>query len=57
MAEIASNLPPPPTDNPRALEKVREALRGLRYGTVTVIVQDGVVIQVERTERMRLART
>jgi len=57
MAEIASDLPPPPADNPRALAKVREALRGLRYGAVTVIVQDGVVVQVERTERMRLART
>lgn len=39
-----------------ALGKIRSALRGLRYGTVTAIVQDGVVVQVERTEKVRLER-
>ena len=39
-----------------ALERIREALQGLRFGTVTVIVQDGVVVQVDRTERLRLLR-
>ena len=39
-----------------ALDRVRDALRDLRYGTVTVIVQDGVVVQVDRTERLRLLR-
>ena len=29
---------------------------GLRYGEVTVVVQDGVVVQVERTEKVRIAR-
>jgi hypothetical protein len=35
---------------------VREALRGMQYGTVTLIVQDGLVIQVDRTEKKRLRR-
>jgi hypothetical protein len=39
-----------------ALERIRDALRGLRFGTVTVIVQDGFVVQVERTEKLRLVR-
>jgi hypothetical protein len=39
-----------------ALGKVRDALHGLRYGEVTVVVQDGVVVQVERTEKVRLSR-
>lgn len=39
-----------------ALEQIRQSLHGLRFGQVTVIVQDGVVIQVERTERKRLRR-
>lgn len=39
-----------------ALTKVRDALTGLRYGEVTVVVQDGVVVQVERTEKVRIAR-
>ena len=39
-----------------ALEQVRQALAGLRFGTISVIVQDGVVIQIERTERRRLRK-
>jgi hypothetical protein len=39
-----------------ALARVRDALHGLRYGVVTVVVQDGVVVQVERTEKVRLSR-
>ena len=41
-------------DGAAALERIREALRGLRYGTVTAVVQDGVIVQVERTEKVRL---
>ena len=36
------------------LDRISAALRGLRYGTVTAVVQDGVVVQVERTEKFRL---
>ena len=36
------------------LEQIREALAGLKFGVVTVIVQDGVVVQLERTEKHRL---
>ena len=39
-----------------ALNRIHDALRGLRFGTVSVIVQDGVVVQVERTEKLRLLR-
>jgi len=39
-----------------AVERIREALRGLRFGTVTAIVHEGVVVQVERTEKLRLVR-
>jgi hypothetical protein len=46
----------PTRDDPQALEHIRHALRGLRYGEVTVVVQDGVVVQVERLERKRLER-
>jgi hypothetical protein len=30
-----------------ALNQIRDSLRGLRFGSVNVIVQDGVVIQIE----------
>jgi hypothetical protein len=41
-------------DDAEALDRVRDALRGLRFGQVTIIVQDGVIVQVERTDKMRL---
>ncbi len=39
-----------------ALEHIRQALIGLQFGEVSVIVQDGVVVQVERIERKRFRR-
>jgi hypothetical protein len=39
-----------------ALDAIRDALRGMKFGEVTITVQDGVVIQLERTERTRLRR-
>jgi hypothetical protein len=36
------------------LDFIAEALKGLQYGQLTVLVQDGVVIQIERTEKRRL---
>jgi hypothetical protein len=32
-----------------------EALRGIRYGQVLLIVQDGKVVQIDRTEKVRIA--
>ncbi len=39
-----------------AIEYIRQALVGLQFGQVSVIVQDGVVVQVERIERKRFRR-
>ncbi len=53
---------PPATPEPQsahndaALNRIGDALRGLRYGTVLAIVQDGVVVQIERTEKTRLVK-
>jgi hypothetical protein len=44
-------------DNDEPIQAIRDALRGLRFGSVTVIVQDGVVIQIERIEKKRLRRS
>ena len=38
------------------IEYIRQALLGLQFGQVSVIVQDGVVVQVERVERKRFRR-
>jgi hypothetical protein len=34
--------------------KIREALREIRYGTVTLVIQDGRVIQIDKNEKIRL---
>ncbi len=38
------------------LAQIREALQGMRFGTVNIVVQDGVVVQIDRTEKKRLVR-
>ncbi len=42
----------------RDLERiVKEALKSVRFGTVTLVVQDGRVIQVDKNEKIRIDRT
>ena len=41
-------------DRGRRRRRIKQALRGLRYGEVRVIVQDGTVVQLEKLERVRL---
>jgi hypothetical protein len=43
-------------DREQDLQQIREALRGLRYGSVSIIIQDGVVVQIDRTEKKRVRR-
>jgi hypothetical protein len=41
-----------PTDE--ELREIAASLRGMRYGSVSIVVQDGVIIQIDRTEKRRL---
>lgn len=41
----------PPED---VINAILEALSGMRFGQVTIIVQDGHVIQIDRVEKRRL---
>jgi hypothetical protein len=36
------------------MERLRSAVQGIRYGEVRVVIQDGVIVQIERVERHRL---
>ena len=50
------------TETPRdsnlrwAWRQLEEALRELNFGSVTLVVQDGVVVQVDRIDRRRFQR-
>ena len=35
---------------------VREALQSIRFGTISLVVQDGRVIQVDKSEKIRINR-
>ncbi len=51
--------PAPPAEDAStaAVQTILDALRGLRFGSITVSVQDGVIVQVERVEKKRVGRT
>jgi hypothetical protein len=38
-------------------QNLEDALRDLQFGAITLTVQDGIVVQVERTERRRYQRS
>ena len=61
MTKSSSDTPDPvpvgrEAANERVIEEIRQALRGLRFGSLLVVVQDGVVVQIDRTEKKRLSR-
>ncbi len=37
----------------RVLEQVRLAIDGIRYGEIRVIIQDYLIVQIERVEKQR----
>jgi hypothetical protein len=54
------NLSEPVTgeaDRDNEFSHIREALRGLKFGSVNISIQDGVVVQIDRTEKRRVRRT
>jgi hypothetical protein len=42
------------TFSPPLGQQVQEALEGIRYGYVEIVVHDSKVVQIERHERIRL---
>jgi hypothetical protein len=51
-----SNPNPDPWN--KELERVvRDSLQSIRFGTVSLVVQDGRVIQVDKNEKIRINRS
>ena len=36
------------------LKKIEELIRTVKYGTVTIVIQDGKIVQLEKHEKLRL---
>ncbi len=44
----------PPSPATRLPDRILAAISSVRYGTVQIVIQDGRVVQIEKTERIRL---
>lgn len=54
MSQIQQKLPAGGSDDLKWLELVVQNVKSLRYGVVEIVVHDSRVIQIEKTERVRL---
>jgi len=45
----------PPANPKIPIEQIEEAVQSIRFGVVQLIIQDGRVIQIDKTEKIRLA--
>ncbi|MGE7023670.1 YezD family protein [Solibacillus cecembensis] len=37
-----------------SLENIKEMLAAIKFGTITLVIQDGLVVQIEKNEKIRL---
>ena len=37
-----------------AIETIKETVSNVKFGTVTLIIQDGYIVQIEKNEKIRL---
>lgn len=56
MSNDSTELPKKPghLQQPDVAQRIAWALEGLQFGSVRIVVHDGMVLQIERTERVRL---
>ena len=54
MSEIQQKVPSAAPGDLKWLELVVQHVKSLRYGVVEIVVHDSRVIQIEKTERVRL---
>ena len=38
----------------QTIEKIKDTVATVKYGTVTLVIQDGHVVQIEKNEKIRL---
>ena len=54
MSKVQLKVPVNGSGDAKWLDLVVQNVKSLRYGVVEIIVHDGRVIQIERTEKVRL---
>lgn len=46
-----------PAITPAQLQQIQEMADSIRYGSLTLVFQDGYLIQIERNEKIRIPKT
>ena len=54
FSPIPADPPKSGEGRPREIQAILDALRGLRFGSVEIIVQDARIVQIDRREKRRL---
>lgn len=39
------------------VQQIQELASTIRYGTITLVFQDGILIQIEKNEKIRISKT
>lgn len=50
------NAQPNPNDRAPWVDLVKEQVRSLQFGVLQIVVHDGQVVQIERTEKFRFEK-
>ncbi len=45
------------TITPQQLQKIQVLAETIRYGSITLVFQDGALIQIEKSEKIRFPKT
>jgi hypothetical protein len=51
------DLQPEPDQSNEILRRIANAISGVRFGSVEVVIQDSRVVQIERKEKFRFDKT
>jgi hypothetical protein len=52
-----NDLQPGPDSGSEILRRIANAISGVRFGSVEVVIQDSRVVQIERKEKFRFDKT
>jgi len=56
MSEKTQQRPrPQPSGTAIPIDDIERAVESIRYGVVQIIIQDGRIVQIDKTEKIRLA--
>ena len=41
----------------KQIEQIKELARTIRYGSITLVFQDGALIQIDKSEKIRISKS